>query len=53
MSHERGLHPKGNINCAGYKVLTSMDQYLELLNNSLPENVQKGLLPYWCRTVFD
>nr|XP_046207248.1 protein Niban 2-like isoform X2 [Oncorhynchus gorbuscha] len=36
VSHERGLHPKGNINCAGYKVLTSMDQYLELLNNSLP-----------------
>uniref|UniRef100_A0A8C8LKB3 PH domain-containing protein n=1 Tax=Oncorhynchus tshawytscha TaxID=74940 RepID=A0A8C8LKB3_ONCTS len=35
-SHERGLHPKGTINCAGYKVLTSMDQYLELLNNSLP-----------------
>uniref|UniRef100_A0A6Q2XKT8 PH domain-containing protein n=1 Tax=Esox lucius TaxID=8010 RepID=A0A6Q2XKT8_ESOLU len=35
-SHERGLQPKGTINCAGYKVLSSMDQYWELLNNSLP-----------------
>ncbi|KAL2092629.1 hypothetical protein ACEWY4_012427 [Coilia grayii] len=34
--YERGLHPKGFINCAGYRVLTSMDQYLELLGNSLP-----------------
>ena len=35
-SHERGLHPKGTINCAGYKVLTSVEQYMELLDNSLP-----------------
>uniref|UniRef100_A0A672K078 Niban-like protein 1 n=1 Tax=Sinocyclocheilus grahami TaxID=75366 RepID=A0A672K078_SINGR len=35
-AHDRGLHPKGNINCAGYRVLTSMEEYLELLNTSLP-----------------
>uniref|UniRef100_A0A671S480 Niban-like protein 1 n=1 Tax=Sinocyclocheilus anshuiensis TaxID=1608454 RepID=A0A671S480_9TELE len=31
-AHDRGLHPKGTINCAGYRVLTSMEEYLELLN---------------------
>ncbi|XP_041753235.2 protein Niban 2b [Coregonus clupeaformis] len=53
-SHERGLHPKGNINCAGYKVLTSMDQYLELLNNSLPGvNAKVGNSPFLkCATQF-
>ncbi|CAL8345941.1 unnamed protein product, partial [Lota lota] len=35
-SHDRALHPKGTISCAGYKVLTSMEQYLELMANSLP-----------------
>ncbi|KTF77808.1 hypothetical protein cypCar_00033727, partial [Cyprinus carpio] len=35
-AHDRGLHPKGTINCAGYRVLTSMEEYLELLNTSLP-----------------
>ncbi|XP_041644474.1 protein Niban 2b isoform X2 [Cheilinus undulatus] len=35
-SHDRNLNPKGTINCAGYKVLTSMDQYLDLISNSLP-----------------
>ncbi|XP_042084600.1 protein Niban 2b [Haplochromis burtoni] len=35
-SHDRLLHPKGTINCAGYKVLTSMEQYLNLISNSLP-----------------
>uniref|UniRef100_A0A4W5PCG3 Niban apoptosis regulator 2b n=1 Tax=Hucho hucho TaxID=62062 RepID=A0A4W5PCG3_9TELE len=50
----RGLHPKGNINCAGYKVLTSMDQYLELLNNSLPGVKAKvGNSPFLkCATQF-
>ncbi|CAB1320129.1 unnamed protein product [Coregonus sp. 'balchen'] len=53
-SHERGLHPKGTINCAGYKVLTSMDQYLELLNNSLPGVKAKvGNSPFLkCATEF-
>ncbi|XP_069380477.1 protein Niban 2b isoform X2 [Paralichthys olivaceus] len=36
-SHDRGLTPKGTINCAGYKVLTSMEQYLDLISNSLPD----------------
>ncbi|CAL8297416.1 unnamed protein product [Gadus morhua 'NCC'] len=35
-SHDRGLQPKGTLSCAGYKVLTSMEQYLELVANSLP-----------------
>ncbi|XP_047425530.1 protein Niban 2a [Mugil cephalus] len=35
-AHERGLHPKVTINCAGYKALTSMEEYMELINNSLP-----------------
>lgn len=35
-AHDRLLHPKGTINCAGYKVLTSMEQYLNLISNSLP-----------------
>ncbi|KAE8284844.1 Niban-like protein 1 [Larimichthys crocea] len=35
-AHERGLHPKVTINCAGYKALTSMEEYLELINASLP-----------------
>ncbi|XP_041825957.1 protein Niban 2a [Melanotaenia boesemani] len=35
-AHERGLHPKVTINCAGYKALTSMEEYLELINGSLP-----------------
>ncbi|XP_041854748.1 protein Niban 2-like [Melanotaenia boesemani] len=35
-SHDKHLHPKGTINCAGYKVLTSMEQYLDLISESLP-----------------
>uniref|UniRef100_A0A3B4GQD9 Niban-like protein 1 n=1 Tax=Pundamilia nyererei TaxID=303518 RepID=A0A3B4GQD9_9CICH len=35
-AHERGLHPKLTINCAGYKALTSMEEYMELINKSLP-----------------
>lgn len=36
VAYERGLQPKAVISCAGYKVLTSLDQYLELLNTCLP-----------------
>uniref|UniRef100_A0A8C8GSM4 PH domain-containing protein n=1 Tax=Oncorhynchus tshawytscha TaxID=74940 RepID=A0A8C8GSM4_ONCTS len=36
VAHERGLHPKGTINCAGYKALTSMEEYLDLVSTSLP-----------------
>uniref|UniRef100_A0A8C9Z720 Niban apoptosis regulator 2a n=1 Tax=Sander lucioperca TaxID=283035 RepID=A0A8C9Z720_SANLU len=35
-AHDRGLHPKVTINCAGYKALTSMEEYTELINTSLP-----------------
>ncbi|XP_038124264.1 protein Niban 2a [Cyprinodon tularosa] len=35
-SSDRGLHPKASINCAGYKALTSMEKYMELVNSSLP-----------------
>ncbi|XP_072309745.1 protein Niban 2-like [Eucyclogobius newberryi] len=35
-SCERGLRPKVSINCAGYKVLSSLEEYTELMNNSLP-----------------
>uniref|UniRef100_A0AAY4B6V3 PH domain-containing protein n=1 Tax=Denticeps clupeoides TaxID=299321 RepID=A0AAY4B6V3_9TELE len=35
-AYEKGQQPKGTIDCAGYRVLTSMDQYLELLGSSLP-----------------
>ncbi|XP_029470406.1 niban-like protein 1 isoform X2 [Rhinatrema bivittatum] len=36
MAYDRGIQPRAGINCAGYKVLTSVDQYVDLLNNSLP-----------------
>uniref|UniRef100_A0A4W6FMU9 Niban apoptosis regulator 2b n=1 Tax=Lates calcarifer TaxID=8187 RepID=A0A4W6FMU9_LATCA len=39
VSHDRRLRPKGTINCAGYKVLTSIEQYLDLISNSLPAKV--------------
>ncbi|KAK9532847.1 hypothetical protein VZT92_010212 [Zoarces viviparus] len=35
-AHERGLHARGIINCAGYKALTSIEEYMELINTSLP-----------------
>ncbi|XP_037547999.1 protein Niban 2a [Nematolebias whitei] len=35
-AHDRGLHPKVSINCAGYKALTSMEEYMELMNGCLP-----------------
>ncbi|XP_072244692.1 protein Niban 2b [Leuresthes tenuis] len=35
-AYDKHLLPKGTINCAGYKVLTSLEQYLDLIGNSLP-----------------
>ncbi|KAM4527979.1 protein Niban 2a [Odontesthes bonariensis] len=35
-AHDRGLHPKVTIDCAGYKALTSMEEYMELMDGSLP-----------------
>uniref|UniRef100_A0A672Z1M8 Niban-like protein 1 n=1 Tax=Sphaeramia orbicularis TaxID=375764 RepID=A0A672Z1M8_9TELE len=53
-SHDKHLHPKGTINCSGYKVLTSMEQYLDLISNSLPGVKAKvGSSPFLkCATQF-
>ncbi|XP_035463220.2 protein Niban 2a [Scophthalmus maximus] len=53
-AHEQGLHPKITINCAGYKALTSMDEYMELMNTSLPGVKAKvGNNPFIkCATAF-
>ncbi|XP_047448178.1 protein Niban 2-like isoform X2 [Mugil cephalus] len=53
-SHDKRLHPKATINCAGYKVLTSMEQYLDLINNNLPDVKAKvGSSPFLkCATQF-
>ncbi|XP_026866700.2 protein Niban 2b [Electrophorus electricus] len=53
-AHNRGLQPKGTINCAGYRVLISMESYLELLNSSLPDVKAKvGSSPFLkCATQF-
>uniref|UniRef100_I3K8I8 Niban apoptosis regulator 2b n=1 Tax=Oreochromis niloticus TaxID=8128 RepID=I3K8I8_ORENI len=52
-SHDRLLHPKGTINCAGYKVLTSMEQYLSLISNSLPGEELVGSSPFLkCATQY-
>ncbi|XP_054854502.1 protein Niban 2 [Eublepharis macularius] len=42
LAYERGLQPRILVNSAGYKVLTSVDQYLELINNSLPGPAPKS-----------
>ncbi|XP_009988946.1 PREDICTED: niban-like protein 1, partial [Tauraco erythrolophus] len=36
LAYERDLSPRILVNSAGYKILTSVDQYLELVNSSLP-----------------
>ncbi|XP_062361639.1 protein Niban 2 [Cinclus cinclus] len=36
LAYERELSPRVLVNSAGYKILTSVEQYLELVNNSLP-----------------
>uniref|UniRef100_A0A3Q3WQP0 PH domain-containing protein n=1 Tax=Mola mola TaxID=94237 RepID=A0A3Q3WQP0_MOLML len=48
------LHPKGTIDCAGYKVLTSIEDYLDLMSNSLPGVKAKiGSSPFLkCATQF-
>ncbi|XP_061603746.1 protein Niban 2a [Phyllopteryx taeniolatus] len=53
-AHERSLHPKVTINCAGYKALTSIDDYIELINASLPDVKAKlGSGPFIkCATPF-
>ncbi|XP_063000844.1 protein Niban 2 [Elgaria multicarinata webbii] len=42
LAFERGLQPRILVNSAGYKILTSLDQYLELVNNNLPGPAPKS-----------
>lgn len=42
VAYERQIPPRAVINSAGYKVLTSVDQYLELVGNSLPGTTSKS-----------
>ncbi|KYO23162.1 niban-like protein 1 [Alligator mississippiensis] len=41
-AYERGMQPRILINSAGYKILTSLEQYFELVNNSLPGTTSKS-----------
>ncbi|XP_058528505.1 protein Niban 2 [Ochotona princeps] len=54
VAYERQVPPRAIINSAGYKILTSMDQYLELVGNSLPGITSKsGTAPILkCPTQF-
>ncbi|XP_018408830.1 PREDICTED: niban-like protein 1 [Nanorana parkeri] len=53
IAYERGLQPRAGINCAGYRVLTSLEQYTELLNNMVPGGkVKAGSAPMKCATQF-
>ncbi|NXA40464.1 NIBL1 protein, partial [Eudromia elegans] len=42
LAYERVLQPRVLVNSAGYKILTSVDQYLELVNGSLPGATPKS-----------
>ncbi|XP_072604643.1 protein Niban 2 isoform X2 [Vulpes vulpes] len=42
VAYERQVPPRAVINSAGYKILTSVDQYLELVSNSLPGITSKS-----------
>ncbi|NXD51190.1 NIBL1 protein, partial [Corvus moneduloides] len=42
LAYERELPPRVLVNSAGYKILTSVEQYLELVNNSLPGEGPSG-----------
>uniref|UniRef100_A0A452SFL1 Protein Niban 2 n=1 Tax=Ursus americanus TaxID=9643 RepID=A0A452SFL1_URSAM len=54
VAYERQVPPRAVINSAGYKILTSVDQYLELVGNSLPGTTSKsGTAPILkCPTQF-
>ncbi|XP_043967276.1 protein Niban 2-like [Gambusia affinis] len=46
-AYDKHLPPKGTINCAGYKVLNSMEQYMDLISSSLPSVKAKvGSAPF-------
>ncbi|XP_070811713.1 protein Niban 2 [Pituophis catenifer annectens] len=42
LAYERSLQPRILINSAGYKILTSLDQYLELIGNNLTGSPSKS-----------
>uniref|UniRef100_A0A8C8SIZ9 Niban apoptosis regulator 2 n=1 Tax=Pelusios castaneus TaxID=367368 RepID=A0A8C8SIZ9_9SAUR len=42
LAYDRGIQPRIVLNSAGYKILTSLDQYLELVNSSLPGTTPKS-----------
>lgn len=42
VAYERQVPPRSVINSAGYKILTSVDHYLELVGNSLPGTTPKS-----------
>lgn len=42
VAYERQIPPRAIINSAGYRILTSVDQYLELVGNSLPGVTSKA-----------
>lgn len=54
VAYERQVPPRAIVNSAGYKVLTSLDQYLELIGNSLPGTTSKsgGTPIFKCPTQF-
>ncbi|KAM4697126.1 protein Niban 2-like [Rhinophrynus dorsalis] len=53
VAYERGLQPRAGINCAGYRVLTSLEQYSDLLNASVPGGkVKTGSGQMKCATPF-
>ncbi|XP_024150259.1 protein Niban 2 [Oryzias melastigma] len=46
-SFDKHVQPKGTINCAGSKVLTSVEQYQELISDSLPDvKAKAGSSPF-------
>ncbi|XP_068455021.1 protein Niban 2b [Clinocottus analis] len=53
-SHDKRLRPKASISCAGYTVLTSMEEYLHLFSSILPGTKAKdGDSPFLkCATQF-
>ncbi|XP_074871472.1 protein Niban 2 [Carettochelys insculpta] len=42
LAYDRGIQPRVALNSAGYKILTSLDQYLDLVNSSLPGTASKS-----------
>lgn len=42
VAYERQIPPRAIINSAGYRVITSLDQYLELVGRSLPGTTSKA-----------